>query len=114
MKRTDATMTAGSRREGLPMAPITFIARMTVKAGREAEFIELCRDLTEHVHAHESGIIIYSFHRLREANRFAVIESFASEAAEHAHMSSPKLAEVAPKIAACLIGTWEREYLDPL
>jgi hypothetical protein len=29
-------------------------------------------------------------------------------------MKSAKLAEVAPKIAACLDGSWEREYLDSL
>jgi autoinducer 2-degrading protein len=85
-----------------------------VKEGREPEFIRLCRELTEHVRTHERGVTLYSFHRLREPRRFAVLESFESEAAEHAHMSSAKLAEMAPKIAACLIGTWEREYLDPL
>jgi len=96
------------------MSRITFIARMTVKEGREAEFIALCREITDYVHAHESGVAIYSFHRLREPQRFAVLESFESEAAEQAHMSSGKLAEIGPRIAACLIGTWEREYLDPL
>jgi autoinducer 2-degrading protein len=107
-------MPGSSRREGMAMSQITFIARMTVKEGREAEFVALCRELTEYVHTHEQGIAIYSFHRLREPQRFAVLESFESEAAEHAHMSSAKLAEMAPRIAACLIGTWEREYLDPL
>ncbi len=29
-------------------------------------------------------------------------------------MSSKKLAEVAPKLSACLEGTWVREYFDPL
>ena len=96
------------------MSRITFIARMTVKEGREAEFIRLCTEITEYVHAHEKGIAIYSFHRLREPQRFAVLESFEDEAAEQAHMQSAKLAEMAPKISACLIGTWEREYLDPL
>ena len=96
------------------MSRITFIARMTVKEGREAEFIALCNELVEYVHVHETGVAIYSFHRLREPQRFAVLESFENEAAEHAHMGSAKLAQMAPKISACLIGTWEREYLDPL
>lgn len=93
---------------------ITFIARMTVKPGREAEFAQCCRELVEHVKAHETGIVFYEFYKLREPQRFAVIESFADEAAEHRHMNSPKLAEVAPRISACLDGTWVREYFDPL
>jgi hypothetical protein len=34
--------------------------------------------------------------------------------AEHRHMNSKLLAETGPKISACLIGTWEREYFDGL
>lgn len=96
------------------MAHVTFIARMTVKDGREAEFIRLVQDLTQWVQNNERGVLIYTFYRLREPGRFAVLESFESEAAEQAHMSSARLAEVAPKISGCLIGTWEREYFDPL
>jgi (4S)-4-hydroxy-5-phosphonooxypentane-2,3-dione isomerase len=96
------------------MAKITFIARMTVKEGREAEFIRHCRELERYVREKEPEVLAYEFFRLREPRRYAVLESFASEADEHRHMSSAKLAEVAPKIAACLEGTWEREFLDPL
>ena len=96
------------------MAQITFIARMTVKPGSETEFVRLCRELERHVAAHEKGIDFYRFVKLREPQRYAIIEAFSDEAAEHAHMSSAKLAEFAPKISACLIGTWEREYFDPL
>jgi (4S)-4-hydroxy-5-phosphonooxypentane-2,3-dione isomerase len=96
------------------MAKITFIARMTVKAGREQEFLGYCRKLEQHVRANEKGVLAYEFFRLREPNRYAVIESFQDEATEHHHMSSAVLAELAPKISGCLDGTWEREYFDPL
>ena len=96
------------------MSKITFIARMTVKPGCEAEFIACCRELERHVRAHEPGVLAYEFFRLRDPNRFAILESFPDHATEERHMKSAKLAEVAPKIAACLEGTWEREYLDPL
>jgi quinol monooxygenase YgiN len=42
-----------------------------------------------------------------------VVESFAAEADEHHHMSTPHLAHYGPKIADCVEGTWVREYLDP-
>ena len=47
-------------------------------------------------------------------HRYAILECFPDAAVEARHMNSAKLAEFAPKIGACLIGTWEREYLDDL
>jgi (4S)-4-hydroxy-5-phosphonooxypentane-2,3-dione isomerase len=96
------------------MSKITFIARMTVKPGCEAEFVGYCRELESHVRAHEPRVLAYEFFKLREPNRYAVLESFPDHAAEEQHMKSAKLAQVAPKIAACLDGTWEREYFDCL
>lgn len=96
------------------MSKITFIARMTVKPGHEAAFVTACRELEDYVRRHEPDTLLYEFFRLREPNRYAVLEAFRDEAAEHRHMGSAKLAELAPRIAACLDGTWEREYFDPL
>ncbi len=96
------------------MGKITFIARMTVKPGCEPQFIGYCRELQQHVRAHEPEVLQYEFYRLREPRRYAVLESFPDEAVEHRHMSSARLAALGPKIAACLEGTWVREYLDEL
>jgi len=97
------------------MSRVTFISRMTIKAGHEAEFVRLCKALAEVVHAKESreSTLYYEFFKLREPRRYAVVESFASEAAEHAHMTSPWLGEFGPGIIACLEGEYVREYLDP-
>lgn len=94
------------------MSRITFISRMTVKAGREQDFVDACNELTGQVKANEPGVIYYEFFKLREPRRYAVLESFPSDEAEHAHMNSPWLAQVAPRIIDCVDGTWEREYLD--
>lgn len=96
------------------MSKITFIARMTVKPGREAEFIGYCKELERHVRSNEPEVLAYEFFKLREPNRYAVLESFPDEHTEERHMKSPKLAEVAPRIAACLDGGWVREYFDPI
>jgi (4S)-4-hydroxy-5-phosphonooxypentane-2,3-dione isomerase len=96
------------------MAKITFIARMTVKPEKRAEFVHLCRQLQDYVKTNEPEVLAYEFFKLREENRYAVFESFPDEATEHRHMNSKALAEAAPKISACLIGTWEREYFDGL
>ena len=94
------------------MSRITFISRMTVKPGREQDFVDACTELTASVKANEPDVIYYEFFKLREPRRYAVLESFPSEEAEHAHMGSPWLAAVAPRIVDCIDGTWEREYLD--
>jgi autoinducer 2-degrading protein len=96
------------------VAKITFIARMTVKAGRERDFEALCKELVSYVHGNEPDTVFYEFYKLREPNRYAVFESFRNEDAEHRHMGSAKLTELAPKISACLDGTWVREYFDPM
>ena len=95
------------------MSRITFISRMTVKPGREQDFVDACNELTAKVQAHEPGVIYYEFFKLREPRRYAVLESFPTEEMEHAHMNSAWLAAIGPRIVDCLDGTWEREYLDP-
>ena len=95
------------------MSRITFISRMTIKPGREQDFVDACNELTAHVKAHEPDVIYYEFFKLREPRRYAVLESFPSEELEHAHMNSAALAAIGPRIVDCLDGTWEREYLDP-
>jgi quinol monooxygenase YgiN len=84
---------------------------MTVKEGREQDFVRVCQALTTKVHAHEKPVY-FEFFKLREPRRYAVLESFATEEEEHAHMNSPWLAEHVPAIVDCVDGTWEREYLD--
>jgi quinol monooxygenase YgiN len=94
------------------MSRVTFLSRMTVKAGREAEYERLVKKLTEITLKTEPDCIYYEFFRLREPRRYAVLESFKTEEAEHAHLSSAAFKEVAPGILDCLDGTYVREYLD--
>ena len=99
------------------MSRITFISRMTIKDGKEAEFIKACKELTADVAKNESPAqtMWFDFFKLRDGERrYAVVESFADEAAEHAHMASPWLASRIQTFVGCVDGTWEREYLDPL
>ena len=99
------------------MSKITFISRMTIKEGHEAEFAKVCHELTADVVKNESGseTIWFAFFKLRDGvRRYAVVERFASEAAEHAHMNSAWLGSRIGSIVNCVEGTWEREYLDEL
>ncbi len=95
------------------MSKVTFVSRMNVKEGREAEFVRRCTALAEVVHRTERETLYYEFFRLREPRRYAIIESFASAAAEAAHMNSQAVAEHGPGILDCLVEPYVREYLDP-
>ena len=96
------------------MATITFIARMTCKPDKQSEFIRHCRQLEQYVRANEPDTLLYQFFKLREPGRYVILESFRDEDAEHRHMNSKMLADMAPKISGCLDGTWVREYFDPI
>ena len=94
---------------------MTFIARMKIKEGKEREFVELARKLTEKVHAHEPDTLRYEFFKLKdEPLGYAVFEQFTDEAAEEAHRNTPHFNELAPTLIECLDGTYVREFLDPL
>ena len=94
---------------------LTFLSRMTVKAEKEAEFLELVAKLTAAVHANEPDTLQYQFFKLRDASLgYAVFESFTDEDAEKRHLDTPHFHEIAPPMIACLDGAYVREYLDDL
>ena len=94
---------------------MTFLARMNIKEGKEADFIRLAKSLTENVKANEPETTAYAFYKLREGERaYAVYEQFTSEEAEEAHRNTAHFSELAPELIDCIDGTYVREFLDPL
>lgn len=94
------------------MSRVSFLSRMTVKAGREADYERLVTRLTKIVLETEPDVIYFEFFKLREPRRYAVLESFKTEEAEHQHLETAHFKEIAPEILDCLEGTYVREYLD--
>jgi quinol monooxygenase YgiN len=95
------------------MARVASIFRLHVKEGREWEFVERVNAYSAIVRRTEPGTLFYTYFRLREPRRYAVVEIFADQAAEDAHMSSLALAEHAPGIVDCLAEPYVQEHLDP-
>jgi autoinducer 2-degrading protein len=88
---------------------------MTVKAEKEAEYLDLVAKLTEAVRANEPDTLQYQFYKLRDQPLgYAVFESFTSEEAEKAHLDTPHFHKYAPPMIECLDGEYVREYLDDL
>jgi quinol monooxygenase YgiN len=97
------------------LAMLTFLARMKIKQGKEAEFVRLAQALTEKVRANEPETRAYEFFKLRDdPSGYAVFEQFFNEEAEEAHLNTPHFKEIAPELIECIDGTYVREYLDPL
>ena len=92
----------------------SFLARMTVKPEKDAEFADLCREMEVLVRALEPRTLDYRFFRLDEPNAFAVLESFEDEDAEREHREAEHAKPMIEKMLACLEGTYVREYLRPL
>lgn len=93
----------------------TFIARFKVRQGKDADFKAAAEAMEAAVKANEPDVLIYKFYKLREPQAYAVIESFATEAADEAHQQSAHFKELAPALIACIDDAgWEREYLDDL
>jgi len=94
---------------------MTFLARMKIKEGKEADFMRLANALTEKVRANEPETTAYEFFKLRdEPLGYAVFEQFTGEAAEEAHRNTPHFLEIAPDLIECIDGTYVREFLDPM
>jgi quinol monooxygenase YgiN len=94
---------------------MTFLARMNIKAGKEADFIRLANLLTENVRANEPETTAYQFYKLREGERaYAVYEQFTSEEAEEAHRNTAHFGKIAPDLIDCIDGEYVREFLDPM
>ena len=94
---------------------MTFLARMKIKEGKQADFIRLANTLAEKVRANEPETTAYEFFKLRdEPLGYAVYEQFTSEEAEEAHRNTLHFQEIAPDLIECIDGTYVREFLDPL
>ena len=78
---------------------VTFLAKMTVKEGREEDFIRLAKQLTEKVRANEPDTLAYEFFKLREEKRgYAVYEQFVSEEADEEHQVGSDLLDSSPQL----------------
>lgn len=91
----------------------TFIATLTVKAGKEAEFERLQQELSELTHANEPGTLVYDVIKSRGKPRtYVVYGRFQDDAAFQAHQASPFHDRLVPPIMACVEGDMDLHMLD--
>ena len=76
------------------MSQVSIVANLTVKEGREDDFVALWDDLLAHVAENEPGTEHYVLHRsTTEPNVFYVTEVYTDQAALDAHMGSDVFAK---------------------
>ncbi len=91
----------------------TFIATLTVKAGKEAEFERLQEELSQLTHAEEPRTLVYDVLKNRsKARTYVVYGRFFDEAAFQAHQVSPFHERLVPPIMACVEGDMDLQMLD--
>lgn len=82
------------------MKPLTIVATLTAKPGKEDELLPLLKALVAPTRA-EAGCINYELHRSHEQpGTFVFTESWASRELWDAHMKSPHLVEFGEKQGA--------------
>lgn len=91
----------------------TFIARLVVKAGKEADFERLQRELSQLTHEQEPDTYVYDVLRHREVARtYIVYARFKNEAAFQYHQTTPFHERLVPPIVECLEKPFDIEFFD--
>jgi quinol monooxygenase YgiN len=97
------------------MAAIGVIATLTVAEGKNDEFESVFADLAAAVRANEPGNVFYTLTRSRSNPQvYKVLEQYADQAALEAHGASAHFRAAGPKLAPCLAGAPDVEYLDAI
>jgi quinol monooxygenase YgiN len=87
------------------MSQVSVVANLTVKEGKEDEFLALWDDLIAHIQANEPGCLHYTIHRsTTEPNVFYITELYDDQAAFDAHMGSEAFAAFGASIGDVVEG----------
>ncbi len=91
----------------------TFVARLVVRAGQEARFESLQRELSELTHATEPGAVVYDVIKHRtEPSTYVVYARFKDDAAFQLHMGAESHARLVPDILASLAQEMDLQFFD--
>jgi quinol monooxygenase YgiN len=91
----------------------TFIARLVVRAGMEARFESLQRELSQLTHSSEPDAVVYDVIKHRtEPSTYVVYARFKTDAAFQAHMQADFHARLVPDILASLASEMDLQFFD--
>jgi quinol monooxygenase YgiN len=91
----------------------TFIAKLVVKPGQEAEFERLQTELSRLTHAQEPDTLVYDVIRHRtERSTYVVYGRFRDDAAFQKHQTMPFHDSLVPPILATLAKDMDLQFFD--
>lgn len=91
----------------------TFIAKLVVQPGKEAEFERLQSELSRLTHDTEPDVLVYDVIKHRsEPSTYVVYARFRSEAAFQHHMKVDFHDRLVPPILACLSREMDLQFFD--
>ena len=91
----------------------TFIAKLEVKPGREAEFERLQQELSKLTHEHEPDTFVYDVVRHKDKpGVYVVYARFKDEAAFQLHQATPFHERLVPPILDCVDGAMDLQFYD--
>lgn len=91
----------------------TFIARLVVKPGMEAQFERLQQELSRLTHDEEPDTCVYDVLRHKEQPRtYVVYARFKDEAAFQYHQTTKFHERLVPPIVACLEKPFDIEFFE--
>jgi len=91
---------------------IGIVATLKIKAGHEAEFETVARDLVAAVKANEPGCLQYELFKSKQASTYLFLEQYANEQALGAHRETAHYKAAGPKLGAVLDGRPTIEILE--
>ena len=84
-------------------ATISLIVQMTIKPEHEQEFLAVCQEFADRVHAEEPGVLLYALTKHpTEPHTYVWLERYKDAATLEAHGNTPEMQAVKPKLAIWL------------
>lgn len=93
----------------------SIVAKIKAKEGKESELEAILKDLAGKVHANEPNTLAYILHKDKKDSRtFVFYEKYKSEDDVKTHGSSEYFKEAGKKMASCMDGKAEIQFLEEL
>jgi quinol monooxygenase YgiN len=83
---------------------LAIVATLRVKAGSEADFEAVAKELVAKVNANEPGCELYQLHRSDDPQTYYFLERYRDMAAIEFHRSTPHFKELGAKMGAFMEG----------
>jgi quinol monooxygenase YgiN len=80
------------------------IVTQKISPGKQAEFEALVKEVEANTIRHDEGCLRYEWYRSEEPGTYYVVESWTNEAAAQAHLKTPHLSALMPKLKECVAG----------